>query len=151
MKTGRFALAAVLAATLAVHAGTTVAADFRSIGAAPAIMYDAPSEKGRKVFVAPRNMPVEIVLSYQDWVKVRDAGGDLAWVEGRALTPKRHVVANVAGFKMRAAADEASPVVMTADKGVLFELAEPVASGWVKVKHRDGLVGYAKAAEVWGV
>jgi hypothetical protein len=40
---------------------------------------------------------------------------------------------------------------MTADKDVLFELAEPVASGWIKVKHRDGQAGYVKAAEVWGV
>jgi SH3-like domain-containing protein len=148
MKPGHFAFAfAVFAAT----SGMARAIEFRSVGAAPAVLYDAPSEKGRKVFVAPRNMPVEVVLTYQDWVKVRDAGGDLSWVEAKALTPKRHVAANVAGLKVRAAADESSALVMTADKGVLFELAEPVASGWVKVKHRDGQTGYVKAAEVWGV
>ncbi len=148
MKIGQSMLAAIL---LAASAGMAHAVDFRSIGASPAVLYDAPSEKGRKVFVAPRNMPVEVVLVYQEWVKVRDVGGDLSWVEAKALSPKRHIVANVAGFKVRAAADEASPVVMTADKGVLFELTEPVASGWIKIRHRDGQAGYVKVAEVWGV
>jgi hypothetical protein len=40
--------------------------------------------------------------------------------------------------------------VFTAVKGVLLELAEPVASSWVKVRHRDGDIGYAKASDVWG-
>jgi SH3-like domain-containing protein len=147
MKTGHFTFAAVL---LGMFAGMAHAADFRSVGAAPAIFYDAPSEKGRKVFVAPRNMPVEVVLSYQDWVKVRDVTGDLAWVEARALTPRRHIVANVGALKVRATGDDNGAVVMTADKGVLFELAEPVSSGWIKVKHRDGQSGYVKSTEVWG-
>ncbi len=147
MKPRHFALAATL---LGTFAGMAHAADFRSIGATPAVLYDAPSEKGRKVFVAPRNMPVEVVLTYQDWVKVRDVAGDLSWVEARALNSKRYVISNVPMLKVKAAADDASAAVMTADKGVLFELAEQPASGWIKVRHRDGPAGYVRAAEVWG-
>lgn len=142
------ALLAAVAATML--APVAWAADFKSVGAAPAIMYDAPSEKGRKVFIAPRGMPVEVVLSYGDWTKVRDVSGDLSWVEARALDARRHVVVNVAGGKVRGAADEASPVVFTADRGVLLELAEPISSGWIKVKHRDGQGGFIRASEVWG-
>jgi SH3-like domain-containing protein len=135
---------------LSLAAGAAHAIEFKSVGAAPAILYDAPSEKGRKVFIAPRGMPVEVVLTYGEWIKVRDATGDLSWVESKALTPKRHVIASIANVKMRAAADDAGAIVLTADKGVLFELAEPVASGWVRVRHRDGQSGYVKAAEIWG-
>ena len=142
------ALLAAVAATMLAPVAS--AADFKSVGAAPAIMYDAPSEKGRKVFIAPRGMPVEVVLSYGDWTKVRDVSGDLSWVEARALDARRHVVVNVAGGKVRGAADEASPVVFTADRGVLLELAEPISSGWIKVKHRDGQGGFIRASEVWG-
>jgi SH3-like domain-containing protein len=67
----------IAGAALLLAAGTSHALDFKSVGAAPAILYDAPSTKGSKLFVAPRGMPVEVVLSYGDWVKVRDAGGDL--------------------------------------------------------------------------
>jgi SH3-like domain-containing protein len=138
------------ACLLPLAAGTARAIEFKSVGGAPAILYDAPSEKGRKVFVAPREMPVEVVLTYGEWAKVRDVAGDLLWIESKALSPKRYVIANVPNIKVRAAADEKSAVVFTANRYVLFELAEPVVSGWVKVRHRDGQEGYLKAAEIWG-
>ncbi|MES2831945.1 MAG: SH3 domain-containing protein [Pseudomonadota bacterium] len=126
------------------------AADFKSIGAAPAILYDAPSEKGRKVFVAPRGMPVEVVLSYNEWVKVRDSGGDLSWVEAKQLSNRRMLTVTASNAKVRATADDNAAVVMTAERGVLLELSDAVASGWVRVKHRDGIVGFIKATDVWG-
>ena len=131
-------------------AGGVHAVDFRSVGATPAVMFDAPSEKGRKVFVAPRGMPVEVVLSYGEWMKVRDAGGDLAWIEARSLVPKRMLMVTAVNGKIRASADDAAPLVLTADRGVLLELAEPVSSGWIKVRHRDGGTGFIKATDVWG-
>jgi hypothetical protein len=141
---------ALISLLLPLVQGAAHAIEFKSVGAAPAVLYDAPTGKGRKISVAPREMPVEVVLTYGDWVKVRDVAGDLSWVESKALSPKRFVIANVAGTKVRAAADEKSALVLTADKGVLFELAEPVASGWVKVRHRDGQSGYVRSAEIWG-
>ena len=108
------------------------------------------SAKGRKVFVAPRGMPVEVVLTYGDWTKVRDAAGDLSWVESKMLTPKRNVVVNANSARVRATAEDGAAVVFTADKGVLLEIADPVAAGWVKVRHRDGQGGFVKANEVWG-
>lgn len=140
----------VVAIAAMVAAGSAQAVEFKSIGAAPAVLYDAPSEKGRKVFVAPRGMPVEVVLSYGEWTKVRDAGGDLSWVESRHLVGKRSVVVTASPARLRANAEDTAPVVATADRGVLLELSDPVASGWLKVRHRDGVGGFVKATEVWG-
>ncbi|MBW8901742.1 MAG: SH3 domain-containing protein, partial [Massilia sp.] len=56
-----------------------------------------------------------------------------------------------AGAKVRATADEASPIVMTADKGVLLELADPQVTTWVKVRHKDGITGFIRAGEIWGI
>jgi len=81
---------------------------------------------------------------------VRDSAGDLFWLESKSLTTRRTLVVKVANVKVHASADDASPLAFSADKGVLLELAEPVVSGWIKVKHRDGQSGYLKAAEVWG-
>jgi SH3-like domain-containing protein len=130
--------------------GLAHAVEFKSVGAAPAILYDAPTERGRKVFVAPRGMPVEVVLSNGDWIKVRDAGGDLTWVESKALVSQRTVVATTPNARVHAAASDSSTVAFSVDKGVLLDVAEPITSGWIKVKHKDGQVGYVKAAEVWG-
>ncbi|MFC3107872.1 SH3 domain-containing protein [Undibacterium arcticum] len=137
-------------ATLLLAAAAVHAVEFRAIGAAPAVLYDAPSAKGIKVFVAPRGMPVEVILTYGEWSKVRDAVGGLSWVESHALVSKRSVVVTVANAKIRSSADEAAAIVFSADKGVLLDLAEPVSSSWLKVKHRDGQSGYVKASEVWG-
>lgn len=135
---------------LAIAAGSAHAAEFKSVGAGPAILYDAPSEKARRVFIAPRGMPVEVVLTYGQWVKIRDSAGDLAWIESKILTSQRNVVTSAATTRIRAAADDSGTVVFSADKHVLLELVEPTGSGWVRVKHRDGQAGFAKASEVWG-
>jgi SH3-like domain-containing protein len=140
------ACAALLLATAGAQAF-----DFKTVGATPAILYDAPSVRGGKLFIAPRGMPVEVVLSYGEWVKVRDVSGDMAWTEAKLLSAKRNVVVRVSGARVRPSADENSIALMTADKGVLLELADPQASTWVKVRHKDGIIGYVKAAEIWGI
>ncbi|WP_394780179.1 SH3 domain-containing protein [Undibacterium sp.] len=146
----RFLLLPLLAG-LSLLTGAAYALEFKSIGASPVILYDAPSSKGGKLYVAPRGMPVEVILTYGTWSKVRDMAGDLSWVESKELLARRNVVVRVANAKVRATADDAAAVVFSADKNVLLELAEPAASGWLKVKHKDGQLGYIKASEVWGV
>ncbi|QDZ29154.1 SH3 domain-containing protein [Noviherbaspirillum sp. UKPF54] len=146
----KFPRLVAFAMLMSAVASATAAIEFKSVGAAPAVMYDAPSAKGRKLYVAPRGMPVEVVLTYGDWNKVRDAAGDMAWVEAKRLMPRRHLVVRVASARIRAAADDAAPLVFTADKGVLLELVDAGASGWVKVRHRDGQAGFVRAADVWG-
>jgi len=138
------------AVLMCVAASDASALEFKSVGAEPAVLYDAPSARGRKVFVAPRGMPVEVVLAYGSWTKVRDASGDLAWIDSKLLVPQRNVVVNVANVRVRTAAEESAPIAFTADKGVLLEMSEAVTGGWVKVRHRDGQSGYVKASEVWG-
>ncbi|HEY8102673.1 MAG TPA: hypothetical protein VIF82_18190, partial [Burkholderiaceae bacterium] len=77
MNNFRFSVLAAALLALTVHAAHAI--DFKSVGAAPAILYDAPSLRGKKVFIAPRNMPVEVVFTYGEWSKVRDVVGDLSW------------------------------------------------------------------------
>ena len=141
----------IASALLLLASACAQAFDFKSVGASPAILYDAPSLKGGKLYVAPRGMPVEVVLSYGDWVKVRDASGDMAWIEASQLSAKRNVVVRNGGAKVRATADDNGVLLMTADKGVLLELVDPQTAGWAKVRHRDGIIGYIKAIDIWGI
>lgn len=127
------------------------AADFRSVGAPSVVLYDAPSVKGAKRYVAPRGMPVEVVARYGNWVKVRDADGELAWTESKGLSGRRNVVVKSLSARVRAAPDDNAAILMTADKGVLLELTDPQVSDWVRVRHQDGIAGFVRAAEVWGI
>ncbi|MGK5076697.1 SH3 domain-containing protein [Janthinobacterium sp. HLX7-2] len=138
--------AVLMLATAASHA-----VDFKTVGAAPVILYDAPSAKGGKLYVAPRGMPLEVVLSYGEWVKVRDASGEMAWTEAKGLSAKRNVVARAANLKVRASPDDNASALILVDKGVLLEMSEQPSSGWLKVRHKDGQSGYVKTSEVWGL
>ena len=127
------------------------AADFRSVGSPSVVLYDAPSAKSGKRYVAPQGMPVEILARYGDWVKVRDVDGEFAWTESKGLSARRNLVVRIASATVRAAPDDNATVLMTADKGVLLELVDPQANDWVRVRHQDGIAGFVRAAEVWGI
>ncbi len=141
-----------LAGTLLLLLSASASAlDFKTVGNTPAILYDAPSFKSARLFVAPQGMPVEVLLSYGDWVKVRDMNGDVAWTPARGLSPRRNVVVRQSGARVRGAPNETAPVLMTADKGVVLELVDPLADGWVRVRHQDGIDGYVHTGAVWGI
>lgn len=144
--------AKVFATVLLVLAcGSACAFDFRSVGPASVVLYDAPSSKSGKRYIAPPGMPVEILARYGAWVKVRDIDGDMAWTEASGLSARRNVVVKAALARVRTAADDNAPLLMTADKGVLLELVDPQAGEWVRVRHQDGIGGFVRAIEVWGI
>ena len=141
----------IASAVLLLSSAHLHAFEFKTVGPNAVVLYDAPSTKGGKLFVAPRGMPVQVVLTYGDWAKVRDASGDMAWLEQRSLSARRNVVVRTINAKVRGAPDEAAPLLMTADKGVILELVDPQPSSWVRVRHRDGISGFIKMADVWGI
>lgn len=141
----------MLALAVGMCSNYALAAEFKNIGASPAIMYDAPSARGQKLFIAPSGMPVEVLLGYGAWTKVRDFAGDMSWVESTQITNRKNIVVRNLSAKIRASADESAAIVFSADKGVILELVDTNTAGWVKVKHKDGATGYVKLDDVWGV
>ncbi len=138
--------AAVLVFGQAVAAG---AADFRSAAEAAVVLYDAPSVKGRKLYIVNRGYPLEVVVQVEGWIKVRDAAGTLSWVESKSLDTTRNVLLRTAATVRQKPADDA-PVAFEAQRDLLLEMLASASGGWVHVKHRDGVVGYVRAADVWG-
>lgn len=125
------------------------AGDFQTVETA-AVLYDAPSQKGSRLFVIRRETPVEIVVGLDGWAKVRDAEGALAWIERKHLSARRSLLVTAARAEVRQAADEAAPLVFAAEKNVALDFLETQPGGWLKVKHRDGAAGFVRAQQVWG-
>jgi SH3-like domain-containing protein len=134
-----------------VSAQGAMAVEFRSVGEAGAVLYDAPSAQAKKLFVARRFYPLEVVVTLEQWDKVRDASGDLAWVEKRALSEQRMVIVTAARAQVRTGPDPAAPAVFAAEKDVALEVLEILHGGWARVAHADGQTGYVQASEVWGL
>jgi SH3-like domain-containing protein len=142
---------AILLVSLLVIQGHAIAAlEFFSIADSTVIMYDAPSLKAGKVFVASRHLPVEAIVKVEGWVKVRDSGGGLAWVEEKTLSDKRYVIVTAPQAEAYQAADVNSPLLFEAQQNVVMEWLEPAVNGWIKVRHRDGQSGYIRTHQVWG-
>nr|AUN37365.1 hypothetical protein [uncultured bacterium] len=145
-------VATIVSAWAAAIAPPAAALDFRATIEPATIFYDGPSLKSHKLFVVGRDYPVEVVVSVEGWVKVRDINGTpLAWVEKKALGERRVVAVKVPLGEVFAAPDANSKSVFKAEQNVLLDLVEPPASGWVKVRHRDGQTGYINISQIWGV
>lgn len=146
----RVALVLGLAGCLAAPAAAQ-AAPVKSIGVAAAVLYDGPSNKANKAFIAPRGMPVEVLSVVEPFAKVRDFTGDVLWVARNELSDLRTVI-TVRVATIRSAADDGAAPAFSAERGVVLEFLETLAGGgWVKVRHRDGTIGFVREADVWGL
>ena len=134
----------------ALAAGTAAALDFRAVSADAAVLYDAPSARSQKLFVVNRGYPLEVIVTVEGWVKVRDAMGGLTWIDAKQLTDKRTAMVKVPLAQVRQKPDDSAPVVLQAQKDVLLDVVD-VTGGWVQVRHRDGGAGYVRAQSLWGV
>lgn len=143
-----------LALPLALAAATAAATEFRSTSEA-VVLYDAPSIKGKPLFVLGRDYPLEVIVNVEGWIKVRDAGGTVAWVERKSLGERRMLVVRTPVAEVFANPEASAPVVFKAEQNVLLELVEPgqtpSAPGWAKVRHRDGQTGFVRIGQVWGL
>lgn len=147
----RLAILPLLFGTLCASISLQASAlEFRSVASDAAVLYDAPSAEAKKLFILSRYYPVEVIVALDKWVKVRDATGSLAWVESAKLNSKRTVLVTAAQAEVRAQADSSAALVFSAERDVALEVLE-LDGAWVKVRHRDGLIGYIAIKDVWGV
>jgi SH3-like domain-containing protein len=139
---------------LAFFAGVAVAADFRST-VESAVLYDAPSIKAKPLYALGRDYPLEVIVDVEGWLKIRDAGGTVAWIEKKAVSEKRVLMVKSAVADILAQPAASAPVVFKAEQNVLLELVDPAyvttTPGWAKVRHRDGQVGFVRIQQVWGL
>ena len=145
-------LITMLALLAGVVAGPVLAQaiEFRSL-TEQAILYDPPSEQGKRLFILRSGTPVEVVVRLDKWVKVREPGGSLNWLESRVLSNRRTVLVTAERAVIRREArDDAAPS-FEAVRNVVLHLVEAPSLGWAKVRHRDGDEGYIRINEVWGL
>ena len=143
-------LATTLLAFSGLTAGAAQAIEFRSLTEA-AIVYDAPSTEGRRLFILRPGTPVEIVVTLDQWIKVREPSGSLSWIERRVLAKRRTLLITAERAAIRREARDDAPLSFEAARNVVVELIEAPTLGWARVRHADGLEGYIRASDVWGL
>ncbi len=149
--TARNNLAFACAVTWLVSLSPAWGADFRSVADNGAILYDAPSFKATRLYLISKQYPLEVISRSGEWVKIRDANGDLSWIAASNLSDKRTLMVFANVVDVRESSNDAAPIVFRAEKNVVLDLVEPPTSTWIKVKHRDGQIGYARLNQLWGL
>lgn len=145
----RILAGAILAFGLGIP-GAGWAAQFRTVGDDPVVLYDAPSSKSKRLFVLGAGYPLEVLVSLEGWTKVRDAGGTIGWVESPSLSQKRNVVVRSIVAEVRTGADPSAKVAFKVARGVLLEWMETAPDGWVRVRHAEAGQGFLKSSDLWG-
>lgn len=139
-----------LIAALALTAGVAQALEFRSAARHGVVLQDASGDKARKVFVLSGGTPLEIVLEQGEWLRVRDQTGSMAWIRKQDVSSLRTLQV-IKPATVRREADAKSAAVFRAETGLLLDLLESTKTGWIKVKHLDGYIGFIRIEEVWGL
>ena len=141
----------LVALLLVSAASAALAVDYRSVSVPAAILYDSPSQQGKKLYLIKAQTPVEVVVRLEGWFKVRDAEGSLAWIESRSLAERRMLVVTAPRGEVRQSDKPEAPLVAELDKWVAVEFVEAASPGWAKVRHKDGEAGYIRSTQVWGL
>ena len=140
----------LVALSLSFAVQAALAVEFRSVAVDAAVLYDAPSTKARKLYILGRDYPVEVVVALAGWTKVRDARGDLAWVEAGQLSERRMLMARVPRAEVREAPTESAEIAFLVEQDGLLELLE-MQGNYARVRHADGSSGYVRVTQVWGL
>lgn len=123
----------------------------RSVLTDAAILYDAPSVKSKKLFIVRKHTPLEVLVNLDGMSKVRDAEGTIAWIDKSVLTDFRTVAVTATQADIRQNPAPSAPILTSAEKWVALVLLELPVNGWAKVRHQDGILGFVRQNQVWGI
>lgn len=129
---------------------TAAAIDYRAV-AHSAILYASPAEDSEKLYILAAGTPVEIVVEREQWVRVREPGGSLNWLQRTALAEHRTVMITAESALVRERPNADARPVFEAARNVVLDLIGAPESGWIEVRHQDGQSGFLRVTEVWGL
>lgn len=101
-----------------------------------------------------QGFPLNVLERKSGWAKVSDFEKDTGWIHDSLLSKKEYVIVKVhrgnkKKINIRSGPGTSNDVVGQAFYGVVFERLEK-KSGWLKVRHETGLVGWIKQTLLWG-
>lgn len=98
-----------------------------------------------------RDVPVEVIASFEEWRKVRDWQGTEGWVHETFLSSRRMMVVTGEKRRLRADPDEDASALAYVEPEVIGRLlACPKGREYCKVEV-NGIAGWLLRSEFWGV
>jgi SH3 domain protein len=132
---------------------STAIAEFVSVKTKKATLFEGPSSITKRLFVVTEGYPLKIIVSLKDWKKVKDHKGKISWIEVGQIDQSRTLMTIKENVNLYHKASFNSPKLGEISKFVILDLNSAlIMDGWVKVQSQlEGVVGYLRADEVWGL
>lgn len=92
--------------------------------------------------------PFLVVEKKDDWLKIKDFEGDMAWIHASLLNDAEGVITSKTNCNVRAEPSTDSRIVFTVEKGVPFRVIKR-QEGWIYIEHADGEKGWIYHTLVW--
>lgn len=117
-------------------------------------MRTGPGTKYKVSWVLGNGYPLMVLKKSGTWYRVRDFEGTIGWVHSSVVTRSPHMIVKVhknskKRINVRSGPGTKYRVVAKAYYGVVFKTLEQ-KSGWAKVQHEKGVVGWIKRSLLWG-
>ncbi len=125
-----------------------------SISANKINIRSGPGKQYRVKWEYGKGFPLQVIDSQDGWYKVKDFENDTGWVFKQLVNGQGHMIVKVNKSKKSTINIRSGPgtkydIVGKAYYGVVFKTLEQ-RSGWAKVKHHSGVVGWIKRTLLWG-
>ncbi len=124
---------------------------FVSLGSNEIYVRTGPGQKYPVQWVfKKKGIPVEIVLEYDNWRKIKDFDGDMGWVHKTLLSGRRAgFVIGESNVRLNRKPNESSDLLAYLEPKTLLSIAECDAQ-WCAV-NASGYKGWVKQKDIWGV
>ena len=124
-------------------------AEMVSIGGKKVNMRSGPGKKYTVLWELGIGYPLRVIGTKGNWYKVKDFEGDSGWIYKKLISKKSHLIVKKKRINIRSGPGRNKKIIGKANYGVVFKTLKR-KSGWVKVRHENGLEGWVKRDLLWG-
>ncbi len=127
---------------------SAAAAERLTVKASIANMRSGPGTSYDVLWQVEKYHPFLVVEKKDDWLKIKDFEGDMAWIHASLLNDAEGVITSKTNCNVRAEPSTDSRIVFTVEKGVPFRVIKR-QEGWIYIEHADGEKGWIYHTLVW--
>ncbi|MBU0971362.1 MAG: SH3 domain-containing protein [Proteobacteria bacterium] len=131
-----------------ILAGTGLANERMSVKTEVANLRSGPGEKYEVLWQVEKYHPLVVVEKKEDWYKIKDFEGDMAWVHSSLLGKIDGVITIKPGCNVRSQPETTGKLLFTVERGVPFKVLKHTGN-WIQIEHADGETGWIYKSLVW--
>ncbi len=113
-----------------------------------AVVRNGPGVGYTKLWSPRPYTPFEVLAIYKDWYAVRDAEGDVGWIQKIGVTKSKAAIIISKYLNVRNAPNSNARILFQAPKNYTFKVIETKGE-WYKVEDQAGDKGWIEKAGAW--